>query len=187
MKRPWRARGTEPLPDGARALVGTDRVLAWSREEATGRILVVGEQALYAVPAPAAGAPSAGDAEGAAAPVEDGWVRAWHLVDAGSWDRETSSLRVSWVDGHSPQSWRLPLDSLVPELFRARVQATVVLAEQVDLGPARRAKVVVRKDLRDQSLFTQVVLARGSEAADPDLRQAITVALARLKEQVGLT
>lgn len=167
MKLPW---SRPALPADVVTAVGGDKVVAWVQALAPDEIVAAGTHALYAV-------------------APDGvlrWGRAWHEVDAGSFDRETSTLRVSWVDGAPPESWRLPLDTAFPETFRARVQASVVLAEVVDLGGRRNAKVVVRKNLRDQSLLTQVVHGRGVDPADAELGAAVRGALSRLREQVGL-
>ena len=167
MKLPW---GRVEVPPAVRAATGDDKVIATVTAESPEETLVAGTKAMYAV-----------SADGSLR-----WRRVWHHVDGGSFDRESSTLRVTWVDGSAPEGWRLPHDTTFPETFRARVQASVVLAEIVDLGGRRNAKVVIRKDLADQSLLSQVVIGRGVDPSDPGLRAAVAAAVARLEEQVGL-
>ena len=109
-----------------------------------------------------------------------------HLVDSGRWDRDTSALVVTFVDRSPTETWTFDLDSEFPISFRARVQASVVLVEVVDLGTKGSARVVVRKDLATQRLLTQAVLGKGVRSTDPGVREALDEALANVKEQVGL-
>jgi hypothetical protein len=112
--------------------------------------------------------------------------RPWHDVDAGTWSSELQQLTVTWVDGSRPAQWSLGAASMVPETLRERVQASVVLAHRVDLGPRRNARVVIRQDLASGALLEQVVTGRGVRADDPEVEAATQAALADLREQVGL-
>lgn len=113
--------------------------------------------------------------------------RKWHMVDTGSWDDETSRLTVTWVDKAPATVWELGADpGTFPQVLRERVQATVVLADEVDLGTKRKARVVVRKDLADGTLMGQTILGRGVRSSDPGVREETRAALDRLREQVGL-
>lgn len=172
MKMPVRLKWTglrpTPLPAAAAGAVAGERVLGWE-SAASGEVIVATPTQLIEIDA---GRPR--------------WRRAWHLVDSGRWDQESATLRVTWVDGSPPQAWRLPLDTSFPEVFRARVQASVVLSEQVAV-PGGQVRVVVRKDLADQRLLTQWLPGRGVDPTSPEVRAAAAAALARLGEQVGLT
>ena len=99
---------------------------------------------------------------------------------------DTSALVVTFVDRSPTETWTFDLDSEFPISFRARVQASVVLVEVVDLGTKGSARVVVRKDLATQRLLTQAVLGKGVRSTDPGVREALDEALANVKEQVGL-
>lgn len=190
--RLFRHSGPPPLPLEVRAALGdrVGRVLAWGPDSHSGGAFVVGQSALALVSLPG-GMPSlsatspvdTGDDSAAQAP--DVEVRPWHLVDGGSWDPEAFTLTITWVDGRRPTRVVLREDSPAPEAFRERVQASVVLADQVDLGPKRRARVVVRRDLASGDLLGQTIFGRGT-TADEQLRAAAKQALNRLKEQVGL-
>ena len=155
---------------GALALGSGERVLAWTVEQASDTHVVATNPHLYAVSA-------AG---------ERVLARPWHEVDAGTWSAELTQLTVSFVDGGRPGQWTLGDGSLLPEAVRERVQASVVLAQLVDLGGRRRARAVIRQDLGGGGLVEQVVLGRGARADDPDLVAATEQALAYLREQVGL-
>lgn len=112
--------------------------------------------------------------------------RPWHMVDTGKWNDESNTLTVQWVDRAPTSVWQIELPSTFPQVFRERVQASVVLSDEVDLGERRTARVVVRKDLATQALLGQTILGRGVRAADPGVREQTTEALDRLREQVGL-
>ncbi len=112
--------------------------------------------------------------------------RPWHLVDAGTWDGESDTLTITWVDGESSTRLVLPEPGRLPTTLRERVQASVVLAETVDLGNRRSAKVVVRKDLATDRLLSQAVLPRGVRSSDPEVSEQVRAGLARVREQVGL-
>lgn len=115
--------------------------------------------------------------------MDDG--RPWHLVDRGRWDPGTDQLSVTWVD-HSPAGrWTLREAGGVPDAFHERVQATVVLVEEVALDRQRRARVVLRKDLGTGRMLAQTIVGRGCDPDDAELVAATERAAMRLAEQVG--
>lgn len=122
----------------------------------------------------------------------DGTVRVdrpWHEVDSGHWDSDTWTLTASWVDHRRPAQWTFPerIEGRLPEAFRERVQATVMLSEPLALpGPGRSGRVVLRKDLSDQRVFVQEVLGRGTPKDDPEVRAEVARLRAYLEEQAGL-
>jgi hypothetical protein len=164
-------RAEKPSPEVRRAvdLSSGERVLSWARDEASGTTVVATNHRLYAV-----------DAAGART-----LARPWHEVDGGSWSPELTQLTVTWVDGSRPVQWVLGATSLLPETLRERVQASVVLAQRVELGPRRWAKAVIRQDLGSGDLVEQVVRARGVRADDAEMTVRTDAALAYLREQVG--
>ncbi|HEV7145837.1 MAG TPA: hypothetical protein VGN48_02440 [Pedococcus sp.] len=146
-----------------------ERVLAWGREQ-LGATVVATNHHLYAV-----------DAAG-----QRQLARPWHEVDAGTWSSELGQLTVTWVDGSTPRQWTLGDATLVPETVRERVQASVVIAQRVELGPRRNARVVIRQNLATGDLVEQVVLGRGVRPDDDVMAASTAEALADLREQVGL-
>lgn len=156
----------------AAALPTKERLLAFGVDEVTGRAVVCGVHHLYVV--------SPGPSH---AVLVD---RPWRMVDTGTWDPRSRILRVTWVDGGAAERWQLADDTMVPQVLRERVQASVVLVEAVDLGEGRTARVVVRKDLADGALSTQTVLGPGVRSSDPGVLETTREAVARLREQTGL-
>lgn len=155
---------------GALGLSRGEQVLAWASEGADGVTVVTTNHALYAVE------PGS----------EVRLARPWHLVDGGVWDHDTFLLTVTWVDGAAPSQFRLTGPGRVPETVRERVQASVVLADEVSLPGRRRARVVVRQDLASGALLDQVVLGRGVRGDEPGVQEATDAALREVREQVGL-
>ncbi|NYG08162.1 hypothetical protein BJ986_002649 [Phycicoccus badiiscoriae] len=165
-------RRGERLPSAVRSAIALgpgERVLSWAREEASGTTVVATNHALHAVGA-------AGDQM---------LARPWHEVDGGTWSPELTQLTVTWVDGSRPSQWVLGATNLLPETLRERVQASVVLAQRIELGPRRSARVVLRQDLATGDLVEQVVLGRGVRADDAEMNARTDAVLAYLREQVG--
>ena len=171
--RLWSRSRDDDVPADARRAVEEirgDRILAWGGDERTGHAVAAGLNHLYVVTA-------------------DGEVVLdvpWHVVEAGRWDHDESTLVVEFVDGRPTARWVLGDDSRFPVAFRERVQASVVLSEAVDLGARRSARVVVRRDLASGELLGQTILGRGVRRDDPGVLDQTGAALARLKEQAGL-
>ena len=176
MRLQWTGLRRPPVPGEVAAAIEPaehERLLAWAVERGSGTTVVAGRHRLYAV---------------AAGP--DGprltLSRPWHLVDAGLWSGDDGALRVTWVDGERPARFVLDEPGMLPEALRERVQASVVLAEAIDLGGRRTARVVVRKDLATGTLLSQALLGPGVRSADPGVSEQVTAGLARVREQVGL-
>ena len=172
-----RRRGAR-MPEAVKQSLGLapgERVLSFAEELAggqpTGTTVVATTYGLYAVDA--AGTRVVG--------------RPWHEVDAGSWSSELQQLTVTWVDRAKPAQWVLGDSSLLPETLRERVQASVVLAQKLEVGPRRSARAVIRQDLATGDLVEQVVLGRNARADDAELALAADEALDYLREQVGLS
>ena len=110
----------------------------------------------------------------------------WCDVDRGSWDPESSTLTVTWVDGHAPLRLRIaePTKTSLMRVFRERVQASVVVSETVPLGAGLTARVAVRKD-HVGNLLTQVVGDAGADLSAPLAQAAVRSALARLRSASG--
>ncbi len=113
------------------------------------------------------------------------WLRAWHEVDGASWDAESGVLRVSWVAAGDAERWRLGDERTFLQTVRERVQASVVLSEDLGLTGRRTGRAVIRQDLASRELLEQVILGRGA-VPDDEVRLAAERALAWLREQVGM-
>ena len=113
------------------------------------------------------------------------WQRPWHEIDHGSWNRESDLLTVTWVDRGRPGQWRFGEEQLFLRTLRERVQASVVLSEELRLSGRRTGRAVIRQDLATGQLLEQVVLGRGVRE-DDEVEQASAATLAWLREQVGM-
>lgn len=109
----------------------------------------------------------------------------WHLIDSGGYRPEQDELWATFVDDRPRQSWRVRDPGQVPEAFRDRVQASVVLVERVDVDRANSARVVLRKDLADGSLSIQTIYKDTSDPDLPELRAGVEESVSRLAEHVG--
>lgn len=182
---PWRRQdrptpGPRPeqpgatLPEAARPeLARGEQVLAFAQEDGHGHWLVLTTFRLLER-------------------TDDGLTvleRPWHEVDTGSWDPDLWALSVAFVDGLAGRQWVLQRRTghrMVPEVFRERTSATVVLTRAIDLGPRRIARVTIRKILPTRELVEQVLYGRGPGAADPELAAQVRAARVDLRDQVGL-
>lgn len=167
-------RRVEDIPDAARPeLSRGERVLAVAQEDAAGHWLVLTTSRLLER-----------TAEGLTV-----LERPWHEVDTGAWDPDLWVLAASFTDGLNGRQWQLKSQTgpgQVPQVFRERTSATVVLMRRVELGPRRTARVSLRKDLATRELVEQVILGRGTRADDAELAQAVEAARADLRAQAGL-
>lgn len=112
--------------------------------------------------------------------------RPWHLVDTGRYDNEADVLTVTWVDRAPDLPLHVGGHRPFLQAFRERVQATVVIAEQIDLPASRQVRVVIRKNLAENRLLDQVILGPGVRLAAPGVRDRIEAVRRALREQVGL-
>lgn len=114
----------------------------------------------------------------------DGWTDVtWHTIASGGWDADASALY--WV-GLGGDEHRFPLESpgRIPELFRERVEATIVIQHPVDVGSGRVLVVSARRDLADPDGPAAWGLSgKPWVLADPDAVAKANVALRRLRAE----
>lgn len=173
--------GVPTAPEAVRAaaeLRSGEKVLAAAQDDATRGWVLATQWRLLQV----------SDPEGAAgARVE--LDRPWLEVDTGAWDPDATVLSVTWVGGGRGQQWtlrRLTGPGRLPHIFWERVQASVVLTREIDLGPRRKARVAIRKHLDTRELVDQVVLGRGARPDDAELAREVAITRVELRDQVGL-
>lgn len=123
--------------------------------------------------------------------VSDGQVltrRPWFEVDTGGWSPDTWTLSITWVDGGRGSQYTFKeVETRMPEVFHERVRASVVISGALPTtGRAQSGHVAIRKDLRTGEMFDQVVLARRTNAADPQVAAEVDRLRIELRDQVGL-
>ncbi len=145
---------------------GPARILAWTH--------IAGDTAsAYAIGSPAAlstGRP--GD-----------WRHVgWHTIEHGGWNAETG--RLTWREyGGRRGAVALPTPARLPELFRERVAASIVVERFLPVRGDRGIVVHGRRDLGrdDQPIAWHTSLGRGLSWSIPGLREAADRAVAELR------
>ena len=138
------------------------RVLAWAQ---TGSGFAVGSRSALSFPAP------------------DGWSHlGWHEIARGGWDAGPQRLHWTTVGGVE-DSLELQRPGRLPELFRERVAASIVLERFVPLDGRRGVLVTGRRDLSatDRPIVWQATLGPGLSWSTPGVGAAADAALLRLK------
>lgn len=113
------------------------------------------------------------------------WRRPWHEVDRGSWDRESTTLTVTWVADEAPGRWSLVGAREFLLVLRERVQASVVALALVPLPGRGTARAVLRQDLATHEPFEQLVLGPGVRV-DAPTQAAAQAVFATLWDDIGM-
>lgn len=170
----WRRKSTQGPPEAvvAAGVPPRDTLVAAAFDEAAAQWVVASRTRLAVV----------------AQDGEVSWSRPWLEVDGGAWDPDTDTLRATFVGGAAPTAWRFTGAGAraFTEIFRDRVEASVVLMREVDLGPGRKTRVAIRKDLATRELVDQVVPGPRVRPDDTELNEQVAVARATLRDQSGL-
>jgi len=150
------------------------RILAWARADAD---YVVGSPAVLSV---GNGIGGAGDAS----PGE--WRHVgWHEIEHGGWNAESRSLSWTLYGGRRGRVG-LADPGRLPELFRERVAASIVVERFVPLrGEERGATVTARRDLGGAGSVTwHSTLTRGLSWSE-DVAEEVARASAELQSEYG--
>lgn len=112
--------------------------------------------------------------------------RPWHAVDTMTWDADSSTLRVRWMDDTPP--WSVVVEHPDADLMttlRARVQSTLVASAAESVG-GRTVRVILRKDLRSDELFFQHQYGRSARSAPSGTADVVARLEAGLRDDAGL-
>lgn len=111
----------------------------------------------------------------------------WHDVVRGGWNDEAGSLHWTARDGVSHEV-ALSDPGRMPELFRERVEASILLARTVELGGGRRIIVSARRDLADAHAPALWLVTPGprTDMADPEVVAIAQAKIAELQGEYGL-
>lgn len=113
----------------------------------------------------------------------------WHEIESGTWNAENSSLqwRIHATDSTTGRrgSVRLTVPGRLPELFRERVAASIVVEQFVPVSGDRGITVSGRRNLAHPSmaLAWHATLGRGITWTTPGARQVADEALAELRRE----
>ena len=116
-----------------------------------------------------------------------GWQHVgWHEIERGGWNDELR--RLSWVrlDGRRGEV-ELAEPGRLPELFRERVEATIVVRQFVPLAGDRGVTVSARRPLGGGGpIVWHTSLTRGLSWRTPGVREAVDDALAQTRAEFDM-
>ncbi len=130
--------------------------------------------------------PVVGLAHALALPTADGWrFVGWHDIDTGGWNAETRRLRWRLVGGDSDEVM-LDQPGSLPDLFRERVQASIVVHERFELPRGRAALIVARRRMDDDRAPLLWSMTRLGGSFDVGLTDQAEAELARLRTEYDI-
>ena len=115
-----------------------------------------------------------------------GWhLLAWHRVLRGGWDKETQ--RLTWVDYDGGRGdIALAEPGSLPDLFKERGEASILVRRQVPVDGTKHGVVVVGRRVLGAEppvLEWHASLNKGTSWSDAGAREAAETALASLKAE----
>jgi len=132
-------------------------------------------------------------AEGAVAGVTDrlvyrtaeGWQQvAWHEIERGGWNHNTQQLTWTTVEGVRVEL-ELVNPGRLPQLFKERVNASVIYTHSVPLEGSRSAVISARRSLAEPNapLMWQVSAGKDTTLAEVTTAPEVAAELARLRTE----
>lgn len=111
----------------------------------------------------------------------------WHDIERGGWEAESS--RLGWVRyGGERGELGLVEPGQLPEVFRERVAASIVLEKSMPALSNRQVLVVGRRDLADgdQPITWHATLGRGLRWEGAGVREAVDEAIAEVRTEYDM-
>ena len=132
-----------------------------------------------------AGDVSSGTADSSLA-VDDGWRHVgWHEIEHGGWNAESSSLSWTLYGGRRGRVG-LAAPGRLPELFRERVAASIVVERFVPIRGERGVTVTARRDLSGSGgISWHSTLTRGLSWSTEGVAEEVARASAELQSEYG--
>ena len=117
-----------------------------------------------------------------------GWTHVgWHQIETGGWDRDES--RLSWVlYGGERGSVELAEPGRLPEVFRERVAASIVLEKFVPILKNRGVLISGRRDLGGSgtTITWNSTLGRGLSWQTEGVQEAADAAVAQVRTEYDM-
>jgi hypothetical protein len=116
-----------------------------------------------------------------------GWKHVgWHLIERGGWNGELHQLSWVQLDGRR-DAVQLDKPGRLPELFRERVEASIVVKQFVPLAGERGVTISARRDLGAAGgIDWHTSLTRGLSAQSQAVQQAVDDALAATRAEYDM-
>jgi hypothetical protein len=113
--------------------------------------------------------------------------RIWIDVDRAEWHAESGTLVIWWVGERrvTPLELEPETSTRLPVTVRERVQASVLLTGEVDVGAGRKVRVALRRTAQG-ALVTQALAPPGVSVGEPEVAAAVRRALVALQEEAGI-
>ena len=119
---------------------------------------------------------------------ETGWTHlGWHEIERGGW--EESSSRLAWTRyGGEPVFLELTEAGRLPEVFRERVAASIVLERFVPIRNNRGVLIVGRRDLSqaDAQITWNSTLGRGLTWQGEGVQDAVEAAISQVRTEYDM-
>ncbi|WP_298132685.1 hypothetical protein [Micropruina sp.] len=116
----------------------------------------------------------------------DGWrFVPWHEIASGGWDSDSGRLRWRLTDGSDGEVLLRDPGSL-PDLFRERVDASIVVQERFELNRGRAAMIVARRPLDDEHAALLWTVTRHGGSFDTAQIDQADAELARLRAEYDI-
>ncbi|SER29205.1 hypothetical protein [Microlunatus flavus] len=178
------------------------RILAWARADedfvvGSPALLSLGGDAQSAEPEPVSDqsasdgsasdeSASTGTASARSAPARDAWRHVgWHQIEHGGWNAESRSLSWTLYGGRRGRV-ALREAGRMPELFRERVAASIVVERFVPIRGERGVTVTARRDLGGSGEVTwHSTLTRGLSWSAEGVADEVARASAELQSEYG--
>ncbi|MFT4296516.1 MAG: hypothetical protein QM582_13995 [Micropruina sp.] len=109
----------------------------------------------------------------------------WHEIGSGGWDAATGTLRWQLSDG-TADAVVLDDPGSLPDLFRERVDASIVVQERFELTRGRAAMIVARRRLDGSRTPLQWTLTRHGGSFDTAQADQADAELARLRAEYDI-
>jgi len=111
--------------------------------------------------------------------------RTWVDVDRAVWEQNSRMLVIWWVDSRQTTPLEIQDDvGRLPEVFRERVQSSVVLTASVPLPGGRPGRAALRRT-KDGSLIAQSMVPPGVKKDDPEVAACLAAAEEALWSEAG--
>ena len=152
------------------------RILAWARAQDG---FVVGSPAVLSVG-------GGGTGGGVSVAEAEAWLHVgWHEIEHGGWNAESGSLSWTLYGGRRGRVG-LVAPARLPELFRERVAASIVVEQFVAIRGERGVTVTARRDLADGgALSWHSTLTRGLSWSAEGVAEEAARASAELQSEYG--
>lgn len=113
---------------------------------------------------------------------------AWWQVTSATWDDQAQQIVLTALTEQGPQAVTLPVPERtpLPETVRERVQSSIVVSQHVPLRGSAGVRVVGRRVPGQADVLWQMVLDRGLDPTDEQVRALAQDAVERVRrETVG--